>query len=184
LASQRITVAKVGGLAAEVVMLRLREWASARQTDDLTEWSSEQWPLSVRSRADAFADRLRSHALDLPVVYFAEWADLWSMGDVFSRMLAPLGGPAPLTIHAVRFEIYGYGLPDGGRLVQHLASVGPQQFTEEDWFVRQLHEAVLAWQELVEQAALVVLREVVGGLVTDDELSNSLSRVPDWLSEH
>jgi hypothetical protein len=35
---------------------------------------------------------------------------------------------------------------------------------------------------LVERAALVVLREVVGGLVTDEELSDSLSLVPDWLS--
>ena len=94
MASQRITVAKVGGMAAEVVMVRLRDWVSARQTDDLTDWSSEQWPLSVRSRADAFADRLRSHALSLPVVHFAEWADLWSMGDVFSRLLTPPAGPA------------------------------------------------------------------------------------------
>jgi hypothetical protein len=182
-ASQRITVTKIGGMAAEIVMLRLHEWAAARHTDDLNEWSSEQWPLSVRSRADAFADRLRSHALDLPVVYFAERADLWSMGDVFSRLLTPPDGPAPLHIHADRFEIYGYGLPDGGRLVQYLASVGPQQSTEYDWFVRQLQEAVQAWQELVEQAALVVLREVVEGLVTDDELSDSMSLLPGWLSD-
>jgi hypothetical protein len=182
-ATQRITVTKVGGMAAEVVMLRLHEWASARQTDDPTEWASEQWSLSVRSRADAFADRLRSQALAPPVVYFAEWADLWSMGDLFTRMLAPPGGPAPSIIHADRFEIYGYGLPDGGLLIQHLASVVPQQFTEYNWFVRHLQEAVRAWQELVEQATIVVLREVVGGLVTDDELSNSLSRVPDWLSD-
>jgi len=78
-ARQRITVAKVGGMAAAVAMLRLEEWASARQIDDRDEWSSEQWPASVRRRADAFADRLRSHALSLPVVYFAEWADLWSV---------------------------------------------------------------------------------------------------------
>jgi hypothetical protein len=182
-ATQRITVAKVGGLAAEVVMLRLREWDSVRKADDLNEWSSEQWPLSVRRRADAFADRLRSHALDLPVVYFAEWADLWSMGDVFSRLLTPPGGPAPLIIHGDRFEIYGYSLPDGGRLVQHLASAGPQQFVEYDWFVWQLREAVRSWEELVEKGAVIVLREVVGGLVTDDELTNSLSTVPDWISE-
>jgi hypothetical protein len=182
-ATQRITVAKVGGTAADVVILRLSEWAFARQTDDSSEWSSEQWPLSVRSRADAFADRLRSHALSLPMIYFAEWADLWSMGDQFSRMLTPPGGPPPLIIHADRFQIYGYGLPDGGRLLEYLASVGPQQFTEYDWFVRQLREAVMAWQELVEQAAIVALREVVGGLVTDDELSDSMSLLPDWLSD-
>jgi hypothetical protein len=176
-------VAKVGGLAAEIVIRRLRDWASARRTEDPTEWSNEQWPSSVRGRADAFADRLRSHALDLPVVHFAEWADLWSMGDLFSRLLTPPGGSAPLTIHADRFEIYGYGLPDGGRLVQHLASTCTRQVEEYNWFVRHLREAVRSREELVEKSALVVLREVVGGLVTDDELTHSLSTVPDWISE-
>jgi hypothetical protein len=183
MASQRITVAKIAGLSADVVMLRLRAWASARQTDDQTEWSSAQWPVSARIGADEFAGRLRTHALWLPVVYFAEWADLWSMGDVFIRLLTPPAGPAPLIIHGDRFEIYGYGLPDDGRLVQHLALAGPQQFVEYDWFVGQLREAIRSWEELVEKGAVIVLREVVGGLVTDDELTNSLSTVPDWISE-
>lgn len=183
MASQRMTVAKLGGAAGEVAMLRMREWASARKTDDLAEWSREQWPASVRVRADAFADHLRSHTLDLPMAYFAEWADLWSMGDVFTRLLTVPGSPRPVIIHADRFQILGYGLPDDGRLLQHLASAGRQQFAEYDWFVWQLQEAVRAWDELIEIAALVVLREVVGGLVTDDELIASLCSVPDWLSE-
>jgi hypothetical protein len=46
-----------------------------------------------------------------------------------------------------------------------------------------LQEAIRAGQELVDRAALVVLREVVGGLVTDEKLRDSLALVPDWLSE-
>ncbi len=164
-------------------MLRLQEWASARQTDDPDVWSSEQWPSSVRRRADAFAEQLRTHALSLPVLYFAEWADLWSMGDLFASLLTPPDGSRPLIIHADRFELYGYGLPDSGRLVHHLTGAGPQQFVEYGWFVEHLQKAIRAWQELVDRATLVVLREVVGGLVTDEELSDSLSLVPDWLSE-
>ncbi len=183
MATQRVTVAKLGGRAADVVLLRLKEWASARQTNDPTEWSSEQWPSIVRRRADAFADRLRTHALSLAVVHFSEWADLWSMGDLFLRLLTPPDGQCPLIIHADRFEVYGYGLPDGGRLDRHLARTGPQQFPESGWLVWQLQEAIRAGQELVDRAALVVLREVVGGIVTDEELSDSLSLVPDWLSE-
>jgi hypothetical protein len=182
-ATQRITVAKVGGAAGELVMLRLREWASARQTEDRNEWSKEQWPVEVRRQADAFADRLRSHALSPPVIYFAEWADLWSMGDLFIRLLTPPGQPPPLVIHAERFEVYGYPLPDTGCLAQHLVSATPQQFVEYDWLVWQLRQAEEAWNDLVDTAALVVLREVVGGLVTDNELRDSLSLVPDWLNE-
>ena len=183
MASQRITVAKVGGAAGELVMLRLREWASARQTEDRNEWSKEQWPVEVRRQADAFADRLRSHALSPPVIYFAEWADLWSMGDLFTRLLTPPGQPPPLVVHSERFEVYGYPLPDSERLAQHLVSATPQQFLEYDWLVWQLRQAEEAWNDLVDTAALVVLREVVGGLVTDHELRDSLSLVPDWLNE-
>ncbi len=170
-------------MAAPVVMLKMQEWASARQSDDPSEWSSEQWPSDVRNRADAFADRLRSHALSLPVLYFAEWADPWSMGDLFTRLLSAPDGPHPSIIHANRFDVYGYGLPDRGRLAQHLARAGPQQFVESEWFVWHLQEAIRACQEQVDPAALVVLREVVGGLVTDEELGDSLPLVPDWLSE-
>ena len=182
MASQRVTVAKVGGMAADVALLRLRGWAAAREAADLDEWSGDQWPSSVRLQADAFADRLRANSLSPPVIHFVEWSDLWSMGDVFTRWLTPPGGPPPLGIHADRFEVYGYALPDGGRLDRHLTRAGPQQFGEYDRFAGRLREAVWAWQGLAERAALIVLREVVGGLVTDDELKASLSSVPDWLS--
>jgi hypothetical protein len=183
MASQRITIAKVGGLSADVVLRRLQAWSEARQTTDPNERSSEQWPAEVRSRADAFADQLRTHALIPPVITFIEWIDLWSMGDVFARWLSPLDGPGPFLIHANRFEIYGYRLPDDDRLRRHLATAGSQQFEEYDWFVSRLSEAVGAGEPLVDRAALVVLREVVGGLITDEELAESLSIVPDWISE-
>lgn len=183
LAAQRITIAKVAGIAADVTLLRLREWASARRNSEPDEWSNDQWPSSVRAQVDAFADRLRASSLLPPVVYFVEWSDLWSMGDLFSRWLMPPGGPPPFVIHADRFEVYGYALPDGGRLGRHLTTAGPQQFDEYDWFVGRLHEALNACQELTDQAAIIVIREVVGGLYTDDDLLASLSRVPEWLLE-
>jgi hypothetical protein len=107
LASRRITITKIGGAAAEVVELRLRKWSAARQMTDRDEWSFKQWHPHLRQQADSLADRLRAHALALPVVYFIEWADLWSMGDLYRRWLTPPSGPAPLSIHANRFEIYG-----------------------------------------------------------------------------
>lgn len=181
MATQRITIAKVGGQAADRILQRLGEWAKARQTSEPLEWSAEQWPSNVRCQADAFADRLRAHSDSPPIVHFVEWIDLWSMGDLFPRWLTPPDGPGPLIIHADRFEVYGYGLPDGGRLGRHLASAGSQQFEEYDGFVSRLKESVGAWQGLVDRAALIVLREVIGGLVTDDEIRASLASVPDWL---
>lgn len=183
MATQRITIAKVGGAAADVIVDRLREWAAERRTSDLQEWSPEQWPPPVRGRVDAFADQLRTHALLPPVIHFVEWADQWSMGDLFGRWLTPPGGSSPLEIHADRFEVFGYVLPDGGRLGRHLAGAGPQQFEEYAHFVGRLQEAVGAWQTLIDRAVLVVLREVVRGLVTDEELTSALLLVPDWLTK-
>ena len=183
MATQRITIAKIGGIAADVALRRLRAWAAVREEADLDEWSSDQWPHKIRVQADEFADRLRANSLAPPVIHFVEWTDLWSIGDLFHRWLLPPGGPPPLAIYADRFEVYGYSLPDGGHLDRHLTTAGPQQFGEYDRFVSRLQEAVGAWQEVAEQAVLIVLREVGGGLVTDEELTASLSYVPEWLSE-
>jgi hypothetical protein len=184
LASQRITIAKVGGLAADVILPRFREWSAARCTDnqDPGEWSSEQWPQEVRKQADDFAERLRAHAFAPPVVHFIEWADLWSMGDLFDQWLTPPDGPTPLVVYADRFQLFGYALPDRGRLSEHLASAGPQQSPEEDCFVRCLHEAVTAWQELVERAVVVVLRQNFQASALDEEVVASLSNIPEWLT--
>jgi hypothetical protein len=182
LASQRVTIAKIGGLAADVALQRLREWSAARLTHDPNEWSPGQWPQHVREKADAFADQLRAHAFTPPVVHFVEWADTWSMGDLFARWLTPPDGPAPVVVYADRHTIFAYALPDGGHLAQHLATAGPQQWEEADWFIGRLREAVGAWDQLVERSALVVLRSVVGPSASDEEVTASLRTISDWLS--
>jgi hypothetical protein len=182
LPTQRITVAKVGGVAADIIVQRLREWSAARQTSNPHEWSSEQWPQSVREQADAFAEQLRAHAFVPPVVYFIEWSDTWSMGDLFGRRLTPPNGAKAFVVNADRYEIFAYSLPDADRLAQHLAAAGPQQFIEYDWFIGRLREAVGVWQEIVERAVLVVLRHVVGACVSNEDVMESLRSKPDWLS--
>jgi len=181
-ASQRITIAKIGGVSADAVLRRLREWSAARQIDEPDEWSSEQWPQDVRKQADDFADRVRANAFAPPVVHYVEWVDMWSMGDLFGRWLTPSDNLMPLAVYANQYEIFGYALPDGGSLSRRLASSGPQQREESDWFVGRLREAVGAWQELIERAVVIVLRRVVQGSISDEEVTASLKCVPDWLS--
>jgi hypothetical protein len=182
-ASQRLTLAKVGGVAADAIVTLTDRWAAARSTTDPDEWSPDQWPSAVRRQADDFADRLRAHGCTPPVVHFVEWSDLWSMGDVFGSWLAPPGGPQPLWVCGDRYEIRGYDLPDGGRLQRHLAGAGPRWAAESELLVKRLGEALTAWNGVVERAVLILLREVVGGLVTDGELAEALEHVPAWLIE-
>jgi hypothetical protein len=181
-ATQRITLAKIGGKAAEVVVRRLRAWSAARRTDLGDEQSNEQWPPDVRRQADEFTERLRSHALAAPVIHFIEWVDPWSMGDLFAHWLTPSEGPPPSVVHGDRFELYGYALPDDGRLARYLASAGLQQFKESDWYVRRLQEAVESYSGVTDRAVILVARNVVASTVTDDDMKDSFARVPDWLS--
>src|SRR5262249_33336400 len=93
----------------------------------------------------------------------------------------PPDGPRPMGVHADRFELFGYVLPDGGRLADYLAAAGPQQFTETDWFIARLLEAVSAWEKLVPRATLVVLRYVVDGSALDQEVRVCWEVCPGWL---
>lgn len=181
MASQRLTIAKLAGLSGELAFERLATWAAARNADNLDEWSPEQWPEAVRRNADEFAEQLRAHGLELPVCYFAEWSDLWSMGDVFLRGLSPVNSPPPIRLLGSRYEILAYALPDDGRLARHLASAGPQQFSEYDAYFARLQESLNAWNAIVPRSTLIVLRYVVGGLVEDHDVSESLIVRPDWL---
>jgi hypothetical protein len=181
-ASQGITIAKIAGLSGEIALKRLSTWSAARNTGDPNLWSAEQWPDHVRKEADDFAERLREYGFALPVCYFVEWADMWSMGDLFTHWLSPPNCPRPIQILANRFQIFGYGLPDGGRLGDYLAAAGPQQFAETDWFVAHLREAVSAWEVLVGRATLVVLRNVLSHAALDEEVTASLNTTAPWLS--
>jgi hypothetical protein len=181
LASQRITIAKLAGVSGDIALQRLISWPAARAADDPNLWSPEQWPDHMRIEADDFAERLRAHGLALPVCHFVEWADMWSMGDMFSRWLTPPNSPEAIRVHANWFEILAYSLPDGGRLGDYLTAAGLQQFTETDWFIARLQDAINAWDGLVPNATLVVLRYVVDGSVRDEEVSASLQARPPWL---
>ena len=175
-------IAKVGGVAADAILARSRQWLAARSTTDPSEYGPEQWPPQVRLQADTFAEQLRTHGFAPPVLYFIEWSDLWSMFDIFDRSLSPINGADPLWVCGDRFEIRGYALPDGGHLLRHLAGANHQEVSEYQQLGLRLREAIAAYEGQVNQAVLVLLREVVGGLVTDDELDESLATVPDWLS--
>jgi hypothetical protein len=189
MASQRITIAKIGGASAAAVISQFRDWSAARNVDDPTEWRYDQWPTSVRRDIDAFASALRSNGHEPPVIYFSEHIDLWSMGDVFDRWLSPDDGDQPIQLHADRFQLWCYPLPDDESLASHLQRstrlkrIRERNPQEDRWFTMNLLEATLAWDGMVDPTAIIVLREVLGGLVMDSELEESLNDVPPWIAK-
>jgi hypothetical protein len=181
LAAQRMSIVKVAGVAGDHLASRLREWAGLRTAETPSEWSPDQWPQSVRTQIDSIASLVRENATEPPVIHFVEWIDLWSMGDLFRSWLSPSGGETPLTVFGDRFEVYGHCLPDDGLLLRRLANDRKHQFPEAEWFLKRLDEAINAWQDVAGRSLIVVLREVTGGLVTDDELAKALDELPNWM---
>ncbi|MBN2290792.1 MAG: hypothetical protein JXM70_00110 [Pirellulales bacterium] len=187
MASQRITIAKFGGASAAAVVSLFREWTDARKIDDPTEWSSDQWPVDVRHKMDTFALALRSNGHKPPVIFFNEYIDLWSAG-YFSRYFPTDDGHQLMELYSDRFQLWCYPLPDDSMLKDHLQHstrlkrIRERNPQEDRWFVINLLEAVFAWDPIVDTAAIVVLREAFGGLVTDEELEESLKDIPAWVA--
>jgi hypothetical protein len=178
MASQYFTIAKIGGLAAVETIRRFTEWNQQRTADNPTEWDPMQWPANVRNEADAWAGRLREHGHEPPVVFFAEYVDLWS-SDPARRFLVEMG---LLSICANRFELSCLPLPLSPSARNHLAKVKKSgQWSEDRFFATVTLHAADAWGEIVEEAVLVFLRRVIGGLVEDDAIEASLLNLPDWI---
>ena len=189
MATQRITIAKIGGDAGMAVISQFREWSDARTIDDPTEWRPDQWPLSHRREMDAFAIALRANDHKPPVIFFSEYIDLWSMGDLFTRWFPGNDDHSLIQLHSDRYELWCYPLPDDGMLADHLRSLtSHKRFRDRDsqedrWFTLNLLEATLAWHAIVNAGAIVLLREVVGGLVEDSEIEESLTDIPEWITK-
>jgi hypothetical protein len=73
-----LTIAKIAGEASNATLDLFRKWRSARLVEVPNEWSSEQWLKHIRRCADEWALNLRQNGQKPPVLFFAEYVDLWS----------------------------------------------------------------------------------------------------------
>jgi hypothetical protein len=130
----------------------------------------ERWQAAADSESvDRFCAALRENGLSLPVVYFSEWVDRWLMGNLV---------PGPNAVEGRRFQAACL-LPD--QAVVWADQCG-EQFSEQKWLAARLREAAGGWGTVAEQYAVVVIREVLGGSTTDEEVQASLDSVPEWLA--
>jgi hypothetical protein len=110
------------------------------------------------------------------------------MGDLIDRWLANHDDAPLIRLHSDQFELWCYRLPDGGLLADHLQrslkfkGIRQRDPQEDRWFVVNLLEAALAWSGMVEDAVLVVLRNVFGGTVEDSEIEESLKNTASWIA--
>ncbi len=166
MATQRLTLAKISGASAKVVNERFRHW------EELTKQERELD--RVAREVDRFAVALGDHAHLPPVTYFAQWTDLWSMGD----LVPGLGQHSAAVVEGRRFEACFHDIP----VAVKATTINGAETQEASWLRSRIQEAEESWGSLAQASVLVVLREPLGALVTDEELLESQTSVPRWLA--
>ncbi|HEX2474821.1 MAG TPA: hypothetical protein VHK01_08750 [Lacipirellulaceae bacterium] len=178
MASQRLIIVKLGGRAAEFALDRFRYWRSQRTTQDRHEWDSLQWAAEIRSDADAWFESLRQNALLPPVLFYAEYVDLWSYCPP-ARFIGELDDEM-LCIVADRYEGFCTKLPLKPNVLRSLKKTR-SQWPEDQMFSWLTLHGAQEWNGLVEGGSLVFLRQIIRGSVEDHEVVESLRIVPDWM---
>ena len=160
MATQRITVVTIGGEAGLTVTKLFRRWLTARTNGQGADIALE---------VDLFAHQLRTNGGYPPILYFTEWFDLWLMSDTIC---------GTEVVEGKHFEAWCGSRIEAAESADRLG----EQYPEQRWLAARLREAAEAWQPLAESAAVVLLREVLGPTITDEEVRFSLRKMPEWLS--
>ncbi|MGV3531360.1 MAG: hypothetical protein ACO1QR_03250 [Chthoniobacteraceae bacterium] len=160
MATQRITIAKIGGDGALAIDEMVRAWSQSRTNDGGSEVTD--------GRVDDFVLRLKAAHAEFPVSYYCEWIDRWSMGDAFD---------GPLRASGKRFEITCFSPKEAilrGRAIH-------PQWPEQKWLATRLGEAGAAWGTITGVSTILLIRESIGPSADDEEYRLSETKIPSWV---
>lgn len=182
--NQCVTVAKIAGKASRSVARAFHRWSEARTPcrEEPSLVQPSQWPESCRREMKRLADQLREHATQLPIVFYNEHVDMWSMGDVFAMAFPKNGNLLSEVESNDGLSLLCYELPDGNALDEHMRrKLRRHSFWETVSYFRVVQAAASSWEGLIDHAVIVVVRSVLGGSVLDKEVRAAQDVVPDWL---
>jgi hypothetical protein len=159
--TQRMTLATVAGEAARVISGLFDRWRALAGDEEHNERRSQE--------IDTFCSQLRANGHARQVLYFTEWIDTWLLGNV-------LLGPQPFW--ARRFQTASFSREEAKAWAERCG----EQFQEQVWLAARLREAAQVWQPLPSApSVVVVIREVLGVSISDEDIIPSLGVVPSWL---
>lgn len=178
MATQRLTVAKIGGKSADCTRQLFDVWRSKRIATSPDDFSDEQWPIESQNSADRWMSALRQNSLSPPVLFYVEYADLWS-----SSPSLRLSDDARV-IMTRNVELLSVRTPFDDDLLKQIKRLAKRgQWQEDRWFGTVMLEAVEAWSELSPEGLIVIAREVTRGLFDDREVEASLMSVAPWVQD-
>ncbi len=179
---QWITIAKLAGKSGEAVASVFRKFCDSNSA------------AAPKHRSDVYSGLVTQCLTSLrlpeaapPVLFFCQYLDMWSMGDMFEIVFGPKTTPnISSSLTAGSATLICYSLPDSNALLTTLAAKGKRNKrhtipSEVLWFHFLLRESVLAWSALSPVSTIVVVREIIGASVSDPEIEAANSTTPDWL---
>jgi hypothetical protein len=173
--NQLFTIAKVGGRTGEQILSRI---AALQRIDSRDENGCKQ----IQDACTAIYDWVERHATTPPVIFYCRYADLWSGGDLFQKLLGEEYGVGPVEDFDCAIALV-LRLTESDKLSAYIEQRlrGNLQFDEDRMFLDIMLKGIRAWSGLCKNGTLLVFREVVGPTVTDEELRASLES--EWFVE-
>lgn len=179
MAIQEWTILKLTGPASADAVFHCDHWWNQRRSDDLSCFSPDDWPASVRRAVTRYLSTLTQHRLEPPILYFSQHLDLWS---VAGELESYLGNTAARILHDAG-ELRYYQLPDRGKLLRRCkARTLKAQFPETHWLAQRLIEAILAHDNLKSHVVILINRHSITTSPTDEQLQTLTSKMPKWLT--
>jgi len=97
------------------------------------------------------------------------------MGDVFQTALVKPHSDSSRQLQTESHEIIATWVRYSEQIM-----LDPDAPHETKWLYNRVNEAISAWSELEENRLVVLVRSVIRGLFTDQEIVDSLKTIPHW----
>lgn len=175
MASQRVLLFSIAGAFGNHVWERLLRWGAARKPENPGEWSYEQWPAQIREEAIAVIEKLIAVGFSPPILHRSEHVDLWSMNGDFDDAMQRLKSPYVQLILSHHYELFAVKVGGSEKLAPRKTATPEMRL-----LCRRINEAVTDWNHLAAPRVIVLIRVLLGGLWTDEEVTNTLGQMPSW----
>jgi hypothetical protein len=137
------------------------------------DWLQEQFhpnrPPFPGSEVDRIATLLLDNRNDPSIVHATSWIDKWSMLPLASEVLWHSGS---------RFQLTCLSPGTAAECSRRIRL----NSDEDRWFARRLNEASTTYLRFAERPQMILIREVLGVSIDDDEYRTAWATLPAWLA--
>jgi hypothetical protein len=172
-----VHVLTIIGKASQEVEAACRDLLGRRVARSPNGYGSDDWSAQDHHDIESFCVRLIGAAYELPVLYYAQYIDAWSVADSRYRLVDWPDGQ--------RLQVYGSGYGLVFYPSQHRESFLSQikkrrqtkvyrQQTEDRWYLDHLSEAIQAAGWLPTPFLVISISRCLGGSRYDEEIKAAL----------